>query len=707
MTKSLHKGRSRLPVLAAFAVVALTVWLGGSTFGPASAVPAAGPAPTERQRQVARQFADLLQSRHYRQTVLDDRISSQVFDFYLEALDPGRSYFDAKDVADFERYRRQFDDMLESGAIDPAFEIFARLQTHSRERLQFALSQLEHEPDFTVDESFEFDREKVPWARSTQELDEVWRKRVKNDELSLALTGKKWPEIHDTLQKRYQRVLKRLDQVSSDDVFEAYVNAYARAYDPHSNYFSPRTSEEYNIQMSLSYEGIGASLQLIDDYVTVISVLPGGPAATSGTLLPNDRITAVGQGRLGALEDVIGSRLDDVVQLIRGPANTSVRLQILPAGAAPGSPQKLVDFTRNKITLEAQAAQKSMQTVKRGARELHIGVVNVPSFYLDAAAEDRGDPNYKSTTRDVSRLVGELVKTGIDGLVIDLRGNGGGYLPEARSLTGLFVDGGPIVQIRETDGTVHVLDDPEPGMIYSGPLTVLVDRFSASASEIFAAAIQDYGRGLIVGQRTYGKGTVQTLYPLDDSLFTRRPSRGQVTVTSGKFYRITGESTQHRGVQPDIELASLIDPNEVGESTRDTALPWDRINPVPFHVQGRVVPVVNELAQSHDQRIAADVDYRMLLGDIAAVQEIRAHKTVSLNLKTREQEREAQDKARLERENKRRVAHGLKPVTSLDQLIEGDLPDAVLDEAAQIAADWTIDTSPAPTTAQNSSATKP
>lgn len=699
--------RSRLPFLAALAVITLSVWLGGSTMGPASTLPPGSLAPTERQRQVARQFADLLQSRHYRQAVLDDRISSQVFEFYLEALDPGHSYFNAKDIADFEKYRRQFDDMLETGNVDPAFEMFSVLQQRSRERLQFAVTQLEHEPDFTVNETFEFDRDKAPWPKVTQELDELWRKRVKNDALSLALAGKKWSEIHDTLLKRYERVIKRLDQVSSDDVFETYVNAYARAYDPHSNYFSPRTSEEYNIQMSLSYEGIGASLQLIDDYVTVISILPGGPAASAGTLSPNDRITAVGQGKGGALEDVIGSRLDDVVQLIRGPANSAVRLQVLPAGAAPGTPQKVIDFMRNRITLEAQASQKSVHTVTRNGHEMRIGVITVPSFYLDAAAQDRGDADYKSTTRDVKRLVGELTQGGIDGLVLDLRGNGGGYLPEARSLTGLFVNGGPIVQIRETDGTRHVLDDPEPGMVYSGPLTVLVDRFSASASEIFAAAIQDYGRGLIVGQRTYGKGTVQTLYPLDDSPFARRPTRGQVTVTSGKFYRITGESTQHRGVEPDIALASMIDPNEVGESTRDTALPWDRIGSVPFRSQGRIVPVVPELTREHDQRVASDIDYRTLLGDIAAVQELRAQKTVSLNLKTRQQERDAQDKSRLDRENKRREAHGLKDIASLDQLKDGELPDAVLDEATQIAADWTQDNNPASTTAQNSSTAKP
>ncbi|MGH8265180.1 MAG: PDZ domain-containing protein, partial [Steroidobacteraceae bacterium] len=345
--------RSRLPVLAALAVIALSVWLGGSTIGPASTVPVHGLVATDRQRQVARQFADLLQSRHYRQTVLDDRVSSQVFDFYLEALDPGHSYFDAKDIAGFEKYRRQFDDMLETGAIDPAFEMFARLQAHSRERLAFALTQLEHEPDFTINESFEFDRDKAPWPKSTQELDELWRKRVKNDALSLALTGKKWPEIHDTLQKRYERVIKRLDQVSSDDVFESYVNAYARAYDPHSNYFSPRTSEEYNIQMSLSYEGIGATLGQTDDYVTVTNLLPGGPAAADGTLKPNDRITAVGQGGNGPLVDIIGWRLDDVVQLIRGREGTVVRLQILPAGATPGTAEHMLALTRNKVTLQS------------------------------------------------------------------------------------------------------------------------------------------------------------------------------------------------------------------------------------------------------------------------------------------------------------------------------------------------------------------
>jgi carboxyl-terminal processing protease len=683
--------------------------LAGSTRSPAgyAALPPGAVSPTERQRTIARQVGSILEESHFRRASIDDRMSSEVYDKFLDFLDGQRSYLLASDIAEFEPLRLRFDDMIRSGDIDPAYGLFARYQQRNRERMRHALALLDKEPDFTLAESFEFDREKAPWPVTSAELDELWRKRVKNDALALMLAGKTWSESAEILRKRYDRALKRVDQQSGEDVFESLMNAYARTFDPHSSYFSPRNSEEYRIQMSLNYEGIGASLQLVDDYVTVISVLPGGPAATSGMLAPNDRITAVGQGKSGALEDVIGSRLDDVVQLIRGPANTAVRLQILPAGAAPGSPQKLVDFTRNRITLEAQAAKKSVETVKRGGQELRIGVINVPSFYLDAAAQDRGDPDYKSTTRDVRRLVGELVQSGIDGLVLDLRGNGGGYLPEARSLTGLFVNGGPIVQIRETDGTRHVLDDPEPGMIYSGPLTVLVDRFSASASEIFAAAIQDYGRGLIVGQRTYGKGTVQTLYPLDDSPFARRPSRGQVTVTSGKFYRITGESTQHRGVEPDIELASMIDPNEVGESTRDTALPWDRIGSVPFHVQGHIVPVVPELTRSHDQRIASDIDYRALLGDIAAVQEIRAQKTVSLNLKTRQLEREAQDKARLDRENKRRAAHGLKPVASLDQLNDDDLPDAVLDEAAQIAADWAQDNSPASTTAQNADAPKP
>jgi carboxyl-terminal processing protease len=579
--------------------------------------------------------------------------------------------------------------MIRTGNVDPAYLMFARFQQRNRERIQYALSQLSTEPDWTVDESFDFDRTKAPWPADQAQIDDMWRRRVKNDALSLLLTGKQWPEAADILRKRYERVLKRIDQVTSEDVFENLMNAYARAFDPHSSYFSPRSSEEYRIQMSLNYDGIGASLQVVDDYVTIMNVIEGGPAAVAGTLKTNDRITGVGQGHEGSVTDVIGWRLDDVVQLIRGKAGTSVRLQILPGGAAPGSPEKTLEFVRNKITLEAQAAHKDVKTVARNGRAYKIGVITVPGFYQDVAAQNAGDENYRSTTRDVAKLVRELKGENVDGLVLDLRGDGGGYLPEATALTGLFIDHGPVVQLRDTSGRLEVLDDPEPAPAYDGPLAVLVDRMSASASEIFAGAIQDYHRGLIIGQTTFGKGTVQNLVPLDR--WTKEPVNGQLTVTIGKFYRVTGESTQHRGVEPDIPLASVLDTKEIGESALESSLPWDRIAGVPFKASavGTSEPSLATLSASEDTRAQHDPDYRWLVSDIAAIDTLREQKSVSLNLKVRREERSREDKERLDRENSRRVAKNLPPlksVTDLDKAKE-DEPDVMLDQAAQIMTD--------------------
>ena len=478
--------------------------------------------------------------------------------------------------------------------------------------------------------------------------------------------------------------MKRVDQIKPEDVFENLMNAYARTFDPHSSYFSPNNSEEYRIQMSLNYEGIGASLQLVDDYVTIMNLIQGGPAAAAGTLLANDRITGVSQSHDGAVVDVIGWRLDDVVQLIRGKAGTLVRLQVLPAGAAPGA-EKNLEFVRNRVTLEAQAAHKEVKNITRDGRTLKVGVVTVPGFYQDIAAQTSGDENYRSTTRDVRRLLGELKAEHVDGLVLDLRNNGGGYLPEATALTGLFIKHGPVVQLRDTTGRLEVLDDPEPASDYDGPLAVLVDRFSASASEIFAAAIQDYHRGIILGQRTFGKGTVQNLVPLDR--FSARPVNGQLTVTIGKFYRITGESTQHRGVEPDVELPSAIDMKEVGESALDSALPWDRIAGVPFHAAGQPNAPIPTLVSDEDSRAQRDPDYRWLVADIAAIDNIREQHTISLNLNARREERVREDHERLQRENDRRVAKGEPALKSIEELDKADLPDVVLAQAAEIMAD--------------------
>jgi carboxyl-terminal processing protease len=650
-------------------------------------------APTEQENYVARRVADIISHEHYRRAPLDDHLSSLILDRYLDAIDGSRSYFYASDIAEFEKYRYELDDAIKTGDVEPAFVIFRRYQQRSRERMAYASELLNKKPDFDIDESFNFDREKEPWPANAAEMNELWRKRVKNDALSLVTAGKQWPEVVDVLRKRYEHVAKRMDQSKPDDVFEAFMNAFVLSLDPHSNYFSARNSEEYNIQMSLSYEGIGASLQLTDDYVTVIDVIPGGPAATSGPpakIAANDRITAVGEGKSGELTDVIGWRLDDVVQKIRGPGGTTVRLQILPAGAAPGSVPKVVEFTRNKVSLEAQASHKAMRTVVRNGKEVKVGIITVPSFYQDYDASRAGAKDYRSTTRDVQRLISELRKDGAEVLIMDLRANGGGYLPEAESLTGLFIDRGPVVQLRDTTGHIEVDDDPNPAIFYSGPMLVLVDRFSASASEIFAGAIQDYGRGLIVGQQTYGKGTVQNAHPLNYTIFGRKPELGQLNVTIGKYYRITGESTQDRGVTPDIALPSLIDANEVGESTRDRALPWDHIEPASFHVEGDLKSLTASLEKLHTDRTAGSADFKYLREDIAALDAMRSQKTLSLNLNTREAERKRLESERLARENAWRAAHDVKPAASLEEIKDDATAGILLDEASQIAADLVV-----------------
>jgi carboxyl-terminal processing protease len=680
---------SRRPTaLLAFTVVLtalLTVGSSSRLTANTSLLPPGALAPTARERMIARQVGSLLEEAHYSKLKIDDSLSPRVMDKFIDGLDGQRSYFLASDIAEFESHRLRFDDMIRTGDIEPAYLIFARYQQRNRERVQHALALLDREPDFALNESFEFDRESAPWAKDSAELDELWRKRVKNDAISLLLTNKSWAEARDVLRTRYERVLKRADQVKPEEVFELFLNAYARTFDPHSSYFSPRNSEEYKIQMSLNYEGIGASLQLVDEYVTIMNLIEGGPAAAAGTLKINDRITAVGQGRDGSMTDVVGWRIDDVVQLIRGKGGTPVRLQILPAGAAPGSPEKTVEFMRGKVTLEAQAAKKELKTFRRGEREYKVGVINVPGFYSDYDAQRAGEKDYRSTTRDVRKLIDELKKEGLDSIVMDLRGNGGGFLPEAQSLTGLFIDRGPVVQVQFSGGDKEVLDDDQSGVAYDGPLVVLIDRFSASASEIFAGAIQDYGRGVVVGQRSFGKGTVQNLVPL--SRWSARPINGQLTVTIGKFYRVTGESTQHRGVEPDVTLASPISLADIGESSLDDALPWDRIQAAGFGQPGQLAPSIAKLVTEENARQRRDPDYRWWLADIAAVEKLRSQKNLSLNIETRKADRAALETERLARENDRRAARQQPVLKSISELDSAELPDVILDQAVQVAGD--------------------
>ncbi len=646
--------------------------------------------PEQRHERIGETITQFVQKSHYNHVAIDDALSSRVLDLYVESLDRNRMYLLKGDIEFFETNRHDLDDIIKSKPLDPVFEMFEVYQTRVRERLTFALTQLENEPDFSVDESFQFDRSEEPWVQSSAELDEIWRLRVKNDALALALEDEPWEKIQEVLTKRYNGYLRRLNQVNNDDVFERFMNAFAHALDPHSSYMSPRNSEEYRIQMSLSYFGIGASLQTEDDFVKIAGIIPGGPAAADGSLKPEDRITGVAQGADGEVVDVIGWRLDDVVDLIRGPAESVVRLEIIPANSLPGSPKKFIDLTRGQVKLEEQAAKSEVITIPRDGREWSIGVIDVPSFYRDYRALSNGDKNYTSTTKDVKRLIGELEEQGIDGLILDLRGNGGGHLTEATALSGLFIDNGPVVQLRNSNGRISRLDDPDPvaRVAYNGPLAVLVNRYSASASEIFAAAIQDYARGVIVGQQTFGKGTVQNLYSLDQYM---RPEGdkgfGQLTLTIGKYYRVTGESTQHRGVDPDIVLPSHINAELIGESVRDSALPWDTVQTTRFRSGTPLAETIDSLTASHAERAQDDPNVQYQLDVIRAAKEMTSQKSLSLSMELRKSEREEELQRRLDRENERRAALEIEPIESLDDVEEGDFPDILLDQAAGIVTD--------------------
>jgi carboxyl-terminal processing protease len=654
-------------------------------------------ASSQRHYQVARLVTKLSERAHYTKTRIDNDLSVILLDNYIEGLDANRSFFLQSDVDSFQRYRYQLDNTLRSGDLEPVFDIFNVYRQRIEQNYTFALSQLEEEPDFTVDESFVFDRTELPWLTSEAEMQNAWRRRVKNDLLSLMLADpeKSWDEMAETLTKRYQRFVKRIDQLDSDDVFEGFMNNFARTLDPHSSYMSPRQSEEYRIQMSLSYQGIGASLQLEDDMVTVLNIIPGGPAAEDGRLKATDRIVGVAQGDDGEVVDVIGWMLDDVVQLIRGPADSVVQLQIRPGEAAPGEDSYTLNLTRNKIKLEEQAAQSERIEVNRDNSMYNVGIITVPSFYQDFDARSRGESNYVSTTRDVERLIHELQEDGIDGLVLDLRGNGGGHLSEATALSGLFIGNGPVVQLRNTTGRIEVLEDPVPSQAYSGPLVVLVDRFSASASEIFAAAIQDYNRGVVIGQQTFGKGTVQNLYVLDQyAPRSQIDGLGQLTLTIGKYYRVTGGSTQNRGVIPDIELPSMLDKSQIGENTKPRALPWDQIKATRFSPDGDLQQQVSLLNRDQIQRSSTDPDFQFLLEDIELVEELRQKTSVSLNMETRKTEQEDRRITRLERENSRREARGLEPIEAIDDADEdNDMPDILLNQAAEILTDMATMTS--------------
>ena len=649
-------------------------------------------APTSRQTSLDQTISGLLSQHHYRQSKLDDRLSSLILDLYLEQLDFSRSYFLAGDIAGFEKYRNTLDDALKSANLQPAYDIYNTYLRRLAERTARIQTQLKQDFRFDVDESVEVDRKNASWAKTSAELDEIWRKRLKNEILTLMLSGKDQAAARDLLSKRYDNRLRQALQSNSDDVFQLYMNAVAQSFDPHTAYFSPRNTENFNIQMRLSLEGIGCVLRMEEEQVTVVELVTGGPADLSKQIKPNDRIVAVAQGDNGPWVDVVGWRLDDVVDKIRGQRGTVVRLKIVPGKASATATEKTVRLVRDTIQLEKQAAKSEIKTIKSAdGREVRIGVITVPAFYSDFDAARRGDPNYRSTTRDVRRLLKDL-NGKIDGLVLDLRENGGGSLQEAVDMTGLFVGSGPVVQVKHSDGDVDVEKDGEPKPGYDGPLAVLVDHASASASEIFAGAIQDYGRGIIIGDPTFGKGTVQTLVDLNRLTRAKDP-QGQLKLTIAKFYRINGSSTQHKGVRPDIAVPSVVDSEEIGESAQKNALPWDEIAATRYRSDQHWTTLMPELMQRHQTRIARDPDYKAFLSDLDFAKQQRDKTEVSLLESQRRVEREHIEVWQRERENRYRAAKHLPPLKPDDEVPEGKdsaIPDMALEESARIVADLAV-----------------
>jgi len=617
--------------------------------------------PAPEYARTTRNILDELRRNHYSEIRVDDEFSSALLDAYLKALDGSRIYFTQADVDEFEQYRTQLDDMLLKGELDAGYAIFNRYQERLIERLVYSIKRVEQDEtpfDFTVDESMVVNRSKEPWPKDRAELEDLWRMQVKSSVLSLKLTGKEIDEIRQLLSKRFRSQLSQVLKTNSLDVYQRYMDAMTMTFDPHTQYYAPRAAENFNMSMRLSLEGIGAVLTTEDEYTKVVSIVSGGPADLSGELHPSDRIVGVAQGD-GPFVDVIGWRVDDVVELVRGEKGTVVRLNIIPAGS-PGLETKEVAITRDTVKLEESSAKSEIVEVEYDGAVHRIGVIELPTFYIDFEALQRRDPNYRSSTRDVHALLEKLKQENVEGIVVDLRRNGGGSLSEANSLVGLFIRRGPTVQVRDAEGNNIVQGDSDPEIVYDGPLAVLVNRLSASASEIFAGAIQDYQRGLVLGSQTFGKGTVQELIPLGE---------GQIKITRAKFYRISGESTQHKGVTPDIVFPDIFSvSDDIGESALPTALPWDTIQPNYYRPFADLKPLIPRLASEHEKRIANDPDFIYINAEIAKALENKEKNTLTLNEEKLMAERRAEDEWRLQIENQRRIAKGQEPLPDIEAL---------------------------------------
>lgn len=655
-------------------------------------------APLKQQAQAAQLSAQVLTRFSYKPVTLDDALSARIMDRFIKSIDPDHALFLQADIDRFMADRSEIDDAIERQDLKIPFAIFNVYEQRVVDRMTYARSLLKQGFDFSAQENYSVLRDNAPWPQTEAESNELWRKRVKSDWLRLKLGGKADAAIRETLDKRYANTLERIQKYKSDDVFQSFMDAYATSIDPHTDYFGAAASADFNISMKLSLFGIGAVLQDRDDYTTIRELVPGGPAQLSGKLAVGDRIIGVGQGKDGAIKEVVGTRLDEVVQLIRGKKGSVVRLDILPADAGADGAHRVVNLVRDKISLEKQAASKAVLSVKVGEATRKIGVITLPVFYEDFEARRKGDKDYKSASRDVAKLLDELKQEKVDSVLIDMRNNGGGSLDEAIDLTGLFIGNGPVVQQRSSDGKVEVRNADFAAPVWTGPLGVLINRGSASASEIFAAAIQDYGRGVIIGEPSFGKGTVQTVLDLDQMVRNSKPEFGELKVTIAQFFRVNGGTTQLRGVTPDISLPGISDPTSFGETSYDNALPWAQIKPAKYEPADILKTLLPTLQSRHDARVKSNPDFQRLLEDIADLKAQREKGVISLN----EAERRKEATAREDRLKSRAQAGDSDSPVGDDGLEAGErslsadiaienarknAKDVLLDEAAAILAD--------------------
>ena len=625
---------------------------------------------------------------HISQNNVNNESSIKILNSFIESLDSFKMYFLEDDITYFQRYRYKIDDTLKSGDLEPVFDMFSIYRLRVQQRLSYSINLVNSINSFEKDENYQFRAKKTKWSKSNNALEIQWRKKTKNDLLSLVLAGQELETAKDTLKKRYQRFLDRVNEYEEEDVINIFLNSYMDILDPHSNYLTPSQAEEYEIQTSLSYEGIGARLQNNDDFIEIVNLIPGGPAEQNGRLKPLDKIIGIYDVN-NLVIDVIGWDVNEVVKLIRGPKGSSVKLKILPTSSDADSNPYDLSLIRDAVTLEEQAASSYIKTLDVDNEQFHIGVITVPSFYQDFAARRKGEINYKSTTSDVKNIVKELEEIGIDAIIMDLRGNSGGLLDEATALTGLFIDQGPIVQLKDMDDNIEVLEDPYPGMVYNGPMVIMIDRYSASASEIFAAAIQDYQRGIVIGQKTFGKGTVQNLYPLDRySRYTSKKGFGQLTLTIAKYYRVTGSGTQNKGVTPDIELPSFINEDKIGEETKSNTLPWDQIVKLDFKTQHELSSALSVVENNFLSRKENNLALKFLIEDIDNFNNEQEVSSVSLNIDQRQNERDTRSQQNKERREKRLKELGYKDDQTFDEFRSNTILNEIYLMVADLIGTW-------------------